>query len=72
MTAVAIKAPLCNHCRRHSAAPDRKRARPCLDKAATNGRRRFAKLASAAKCTRCGSRRAVAGESRCGPCGNSV
>ena len=69
MTAIATQAPICNHCRRHRAEPDRKRCRPCLDKAAANGRRRYAKLAAAATCTRCGSGRAMPGESRCGPCG---
>ena len=69
MTVIAIQAPICNHCNRRSAEPDRKRCRSCLDKAAANGRRRYAKLAAVAKCTRCGSRRAMPGESRCEPCG---
>ena len=69
MSAVATRNPICNHCKRRKAAPDKKRCRPCLDKAAANGRRRYAKLAAAAKCTHCGSRRAMPGESRCKPCG---
>ena len=69
MTAIATEAPICNHCSRHPVAPDRKRCRPCLDKAAANGRRRYAKLAAAAKCTHCGRRRAMPAESRCEPCG---
>ena len=67
MTA-ATHAPLCNHCRRRQAAPQRKRCRPCLDKAAANARRRYAKLAAGAKCTHCGHRRTVPGRSRCDPC----
>ena len=54
MTTAAIQT--CNHCRRRPAAPDRRRCRPCLDKAAANSRKRYARLAARAACTRCGQR----------------
>ena len=58
----------CNHCRRRPAATDRKRCRPCLDKAASNSRKRYARLSATATCTRCGRRPSMAGESRCSDC----
>ena len=53
-TNTAATTPDCNHCRRRPAAPDRTRCRPCLDKAAANSRKRYARLAAKAACTRCG------------------
>ena len=65
MTTTTARTPDCNHCRRRPAAPARKRCRPCLDKAAANSRRRYARLAARAACTRCGRHPAMPGESRC-------
>ncbi len=70
-TNTAATTPDCNHCRRRPAAPDRTRCRPCLDKAAANSRKRYARLAAKAACTRCGRRRAMPGESRCSDCAHT-
>ena len=69
MTTAAIQT--CNHCRRRPAAPDRRRCRPCLDKAASNSRKRYARLAAKATCTHCGRRPSMAGESRCSDCAHT-
>ena len=58
----------CNQCRRRPAATNRKRFRPCLDKAAANSRKRYARLATTATCTRCGRCPSMVGESRCPDC----
>ena len=52
-TTAATRTPDCNHCRRRPAAPERTRCRPCLDKAAANSRKRYARLAAKASCTHC-------------------
>ncbi len=59
---ITTSTPDCNHCRRRPAAPDRKRCRPCLEKAASNSRKRYARLAAKAACTRCGRRRVSPGQ----------
>ena len=66
MTAASTR--ICNHCRRRPAAPACKRCRPCLDKAAANSRKRYARLSATTTCTRCGRRPSLAGESRCSDC----
>ena len=67
-TTAATRTPDCNHCRRRPAAPERTRCRPCLDKAAENSRKRYARLAANASCTRCGRCPSLPGESRCSAC----
>ena len=67
-TTAATRAPDCNHCRRRPAAPERKRCRPCLDRAASNARARYARLAVTGACTRCGRRPSLPGESGCSAC----
>ena len=60
--------PICNHCHRRPAAPDRKRCEPCLAKARDNARRRYLRLRSIGTCAKCGARPAAPGEARCAPC----